>query len=183
MVSISIMAHKSREEFIPYLEEKLGECKVFIDDGSLGVKKNSIRCWESYDKSEEYHLVIQDDAIITEDFHKKLNKYISKKPEILSLFLSKRTYPQTTKKGIFRVRKALTGGVGIVMKTKHIKGLIKYMNSQTMENDDTLISHYFRKKGIIIKYTDPSLLDHRHGIKSIVEKNIVPEVRTAKIFK
>lgn len=179
-ISIALMCHVSRVEFIPYLKSKLGECKVFIDDGHLGVKKNSIRCWASFDKTADYHLVIQDDAIICEDFFGRCKKYLDSKKEIVSFFMSKRLKEENLEEDEnFFYRNWLTGAVGLAIKTEYIPELLSFMNSQRMNNDDTIIANFFKKKGIKISYSKPSLVDHRHGIESIVEKKIVTNRRTA----
>lgn len=178
-ISIALMCHTSRKDFIPYLIEKLGECRVFVDDGSLGLKKNAIRCWESYDKDADYHLVIQDDAIISDNFRAKCIPYLENSQGIVSFFLSKRTKQSTREDGMFFKRKYLTGAVALAIRTDLIKKMLQEMREAKIENDDTIISWFAQRHHIEICYSKPSLIDHRHGIMSIVEKNIVSERRTA----
>ncbi len=178
-ISIALMCHTSRKEFIPYLIEKLGECRVFVDDGSLGVKKNAMRCWESYDKNADYHLVIQDDAIICDNFKTKCMPYLENSEGIVSFFLSKRTRERVREDGIFFKKRTLTGAVALAIRTDLIKKMIQEMREAKIENDDTIISWFAQRHHIEVCYSKPSLVDHRHGIKSIVEKNIVSERRTA----
>ena len=67
------MMHPDREKFKPYLLDKLGNVPVVLDN------KNSIwdtcqRAWAEFDPTADYHVVIQDDALVCDDFKEKAEK-------------------------------------------------------------------------------------------------------------
>lgn len=178
-VSYSIMAHPSRKKFIPYLLKHIPEAKVFYDLG-FGLKQNAINCWKSYDKTADYHIVIQDDAIICEDFLNKIIPYLKQNKEVISFFLSKRLKEGKLKEtDLFFERNFLTGAVCLAIRTDHIEHIIKYLTQAKIENDDTIIGTYCKDHKLKAYYSKPSLVDHRTGIMSIVEKKIVPKLRSA----
>ena len=72
-LSISVMAHPSREKYFGYLKERLGDIPFAIDTESKGVWENCKRAWKLYDPMADFHLVVQDDAIVCDDFLEKAN--------------------------------------------------------------------------------------------------------------
>lgn len=73
-LSIAIMMHPSRREFLPYLEERLGPVPVAMDRG-LGVWDTCKRAWEC--ATGDWHLVVQDDALICRDFRQRIRPLIT----------------------------------------------------------------------------------------------------------
>lgn len=178
-VSYSIMAHPSRKNFIPYLLKNVPNAKVFYDLG-FGLKQNAINCWKSYDKTAKYHLVIQDDAILCEDFTNKIIPYLEQNKEVISFFMSKRVKSEELKETeYFFEREWLTGAVCLAVRTDHIEKIIKSLKQSKIQNDDTIIGKYCKNHKLKVYYSKPNLVDHRTGIMSIVEKNIVPKQRSA----
>lgn len=178
-VSYSIMAHPSRKRFIPYLLSHIPEAKVFYDLG-FGLKQNAINCWNSYDKTANYHLVIQDDAILCKDFKNKIIPYLKQNKEVISFFLSKRTKSEELKETeYFFERGWLTGAVCLAIRTDHVDNVLNALKHAKIQNDDTIIGSYCKNKGLKVYYSKPSLADHRTGIMSIVEKKVVHHKRSA----
>src|SRR5690554_7753472 len=91
-ISISIMAHPDRAYLIDSLYKKLLpiESKVVWDE------KNNIwdtcrRAWLTHDAQSDYHLVIQDDALIGKLFHFRLMKLLEPGLDVIySLYLGNR---------------------------------------------------------------------------------------------
>ena len=185
-ISISCTAHPSREKYFKYLKENLGDIPFLIDYESKGVAFNSERSWRSYDKSCDYHLVIQDDAIICKDFISKANKIIEKvtkeKNDISELrdkkYIAFNFYYGTreslkteaiiaAKRG-YIVKKNVHWGIAICLPTKIIEDMLVFFNKENVPQDDERIARFLRENNIPIYFPIPSLIDHRHEEKSLV---------------
>ena len=76
--SIAIMAHTSRAEHFEYLQNMLKPKVIMVDNGELGVWGNAKRAWLDYDKDCDYHIVIQDDALISKRFSNFIEPVLEK---------------------------------------------------------------------------------------------------------
>jgi hypothetical protein len=191
------MAHEKRAKYIPYLKEKLGDVPVFMDvDGpdNLGVWPNAKRCWLSFDPEATYHVVIQDDSIIGEDFYKRLDEVLDKGTlYAYSLFYRhkrRRTHDKMNKaayagyeKGHFTYPR-LQWANAVVLPTFIIEKCIAFADTQNQyENiDDLRISAYLQKIGMQTFYPLPSLVNHRQEEDSLIG-HINNQGRTATWFK
>ena len=70
-ISIAVMMHPSREKYKDYLKSKLGDVPFSIDEG-IGLRANSKRTWLMYDKTADFHIVVQDDALVCGNFREKV---------------------------------------------------------------------------------------------------------------
>ena len=175
-LSISIMAHPSRIRNITYLQDKIGNCgiPVSLDDG-IGIWKNCKQAWRLKDKNSEWHLVVQDDAIICKDFQKLALEVIEqaelKKCEAISLFFGNRLMMDQAKKDGDKNGYWISGwmhwGIAICMKTKHIEPMLKFGDKMNIPQDDARIANYIRENKIKVYYPIPCLIDHEIG-KSLV---------------
>lgn len=179
-VSASIMMHPSRTQYRDYLLDKLvdfGKVKISMDRG-LGILDTSRRAWEMFDKDSDYHLVIQDDAVIGKNFKENVLKQIEKKPtHAFSFYFGNR-------KRFYRTARLaaaqggvemnwLSWGVAICLPTMIIPEMLEFLGEITgkLENhDDTAIAHYLKKIELPVWYPMPSLVDHRNE-KSLVESD------------
>lgn len=178
------MAHKDRKDFLPYLIERLENVRVFVDDGSLGAPENAIRCWESYDPQAKHHLVIQDDAVLTEDFLNKVKMYL-RDQEVVSFYTGNRVLTKTNIKELndFYKSDELIGVVGLAIRTDLIPEMLRYFKSLNVKGDDRRIKRFFKSKGIPVYYTKPSLVNHRTGNWSIWQNKQTGQGRQAINFK
>jgi len=185
------MAHKDRISYIPQLVKQLGKVNIFVDDGTLGAPGNAIQCWENFDKRADYHLVIQDDAILTEDFLNKAKYYLRGQP-IINFYCGKKWSEDLnmTEEKDYRISEQNRGAVAVAIKTKYIPEMINEMKKMShIDGDDRRIKRFFRNKGIKTYFTKPSLVNHRVGIKSIWQtyrqgkEKVVGKGRTAVDFK
>lgn len=185
LLSISVQAHIARQIFFPYLKEKLGADVPFsVDDGTLGVwgnRKKALRLAED----SKYHLVIQDDAILCEDFLIKAYKFIYEMDEMfpeetLSFQLYHGHQPQFPHHDMIRAkqrgfvkRKFLFWGVGIATPTHLIEDMIEFGDKVASRQDDTKIKYWLTKNKIPIIFPIPCLVDHRqtHETHSLVPGN------------
>jgi len=195
-LSISIMAHPSREKFIPYLQEKLGgNIPVSMDSESKGIIWNCKNAWKMYDKEADWHIVIQDDAIICENFREKAIEAINKSfHDMLKYTDGKKNafdyvpefYNTTVYNFYYGTRVALKQeaeqglkdgyvmsnrprwGVAICMPTVLIDEMLEYFETLNNQQDDERISRFINMKGMRVYFPMPSLVDHRSELESLV---------------
>lgn len=170
-LSISIMAHPSRAEFIPYLKEKLGDVPVSMDEG-FGILENCKRAWSMYDKNADYHVVIQDDCIVCNDFYNRAISYLEKAGGLaVSFFYSQSKFFNKYKKERLEngaiIKKGLYGGLAICLPTSLIEEMLVFFDKDTVPFDDHRIGRFLMSKNIDIFYPFPCLIDHRQGHMSV----------------
>lgn len=167
------MAHSSRERYFEHLKEKLGDVPFFIDKAGeeIGVWENCKRAWLAYDPKADYHVVIQDDAIVCNNFKERAEAFIEKfhaERRSFNFFFAKNTgnvrnrvENTTADQGYIR-RPRNAWGVAICIPTKNIPAMIEYCEKYVkIPQDDVRIGKYlfFARHDII--YPIPSIVDHR----------------------
>ena len=176
------MAHPSRQKYFNYLTEKLGDVPFAIDYESKGEWENCKAAWRLHDPTAEWHVVIQDDAIICNDFYKRAEEVIVKAKEILqaddyvcNFYYGKRMSAlkeasDALKKGYW-INGYPKWGVAICMQTKFIEEMIAmgdllgHLGLGT--KDDARIAKFIGSKKMMVYFPMPSIVNHRHG-KSLV---------------
>jgi len=158
------MAHVSRRQYFDYLRERLGNVPFSIDDGSLGIWENCKRAWRLHDKNSEFSLVVQDDAIICENFLKKAEK-ILKEDAVYSFYLGRPRYYESVKfvkeNGLKEiVTRHIGNEVALAMRTERIANMIDFCDRHGADRD-TWINNWAKARGLKIIYPMPSLIDHR----------------------
>lgn len=160
------MAHPKRAEFFPYLSRCLGDVPFSIDNKGYGVWENCKRAWKMNDKEAEYHVVIQDDAILCKGFVKKAEEFLEKhKPQVASFYYGNRMrdldQARRDKKKGWTTKRAPTWGVAICIKRELIPEMIEYCDTLFERQDDTRIGKFCKSRGIPVYFPLPSLVDHR----------------------
>lgn len=158
------MAHPSRKHLIPYLKEKLGDIPVSMDTDN-NIWHTCREAWRLADLSKDYHFVIQDDAIICDDFHKKLSDLINNGEHVYNLYLGRPRMIQTVldckEKGINHLIKPhIYHEIALGIPTKYIKELIEYGDNINAIHDRH-INSFIRSKGLRVYFPLPSLINHR----------------------
>lgn len=169
------MAHPSREKFFPDLKRLLGnEVPFAIDHKSAGVWPNCRQAWMLYDPTAEYHVVIQDDAIVCEGFMGRALKVIEQSggDKAISFYFGRRgnqteQAARDLKRG-FSLRVAPTWGVAICLRTEWIQEMLEFAGKLSNPQDDYRIGAFLRHKKIMTYFPMPSLVDHRKHEKSLV---------------
>lgn len=125
----------------------------------------------------DYHVVLQDDAIINEHFYYNLVKAINAAPQytLISLYTGTvRPFNQRVGAAVEKAKGAswLSGyllfwGVGIVIPTSHIEPMLEYADNSD-EPYDTRIGMFYYSNMIPVLYTNPSLVDHDDDIGTLV---------------
>lgn len=173
-MSVSIMAHPSRSEFFSYLRERLGDVPFSVDDG-IGLIANCRRAWTLFDPAADYHCVIQDDAIVCDDFYARAEAVCEKaNGKAVSFFFAQSKFYKK-----FRAEreatgaichKSLYGGVAVCLPTSLISQMLEFYDRQTLPMDDHRINRFLMSIGLDIYCPIPSLIDHRIGNMSVCHK-------------
>lgn len=177
-ISISVMAHPSREKYFNYLKEKLGDVPFSID-GGWGIWENCKRAWLMFDPNADYHLVIQDDAIIGKNFFKNIRKEIENHSDHAFSFYfgNRKRFEDIAKKAEKNGGISMgwvSWGVAICVPTNQIKKMLEYCDKlpeRYKKHDDTMIAKYLESIKMPVWYPMPSLVDHRLE-KSLVESDL-----------
>jgi hypothetical protein len=173
-LSVTIMAHKKRERWVPDLVDALGvDVKVvwdrFNDRHDTGARALSV-----YDPEATHHMVIQDDALVAKDLVGGVKNLLRHVPpnNPVGLYVG-RSRPRADEvrtlmsraaasNASFMVHKGPWWGVGIVLPTSTIRDLIAHYDGMSnVPNYDRRVARYYESKGLYCYYTVPSLVDHR----------------------
>ena len=185
MISVAIMAHPKRAAFVAELTDQLPEAEV-VWDRHDDRWETGTRSLLAFDPSADYHLVVQDDAIVCRDLVVGAEKAARAAGERPVALYTGRVRPSQRVIGP-AVRSALRRGspwisyrgplwgVGLVIPTAHIPELVAWGNANTRRaNYDRRIEEFYTRRGIDCWYTVPSLVDHR----SVDENPSLVEGRT-----
>jgi hypothetical protein len=175
-LSISIMMYPLRAEFLPYLKSKLGDVPVAMDNG-VGLIANCRNAWTMYDPTADYHVVIQDDAIVCDDFYNRAIEYLKKANGLpVSFFYAQSRFYKKFQKEREETgaicHKALYGGVAICLPVKLIEPMLLHYDKDYVMMDDHRIGRFLLNNKIDIYCPFPCLIDHRVGNMSICNRAI-----------
>lgn len=167
------MAHEDRSKWFEYLKEKLGDVTFCIDKGkpgdpeNLGIWGNCKRSWLAYDPQAEWHIVLQDDSLICQDFYKKLDEVFEKigERDYIVAFYAGGRYRNKIANALRRGHDYLIESVilnenALCMRTKHIQAMVDYCDMREA-NSDRFIQTFARKNQLLVYSPLPSLIDHR----------------------
>lgn len=177
-LSVAVMAHKRRAEFIPELLDRL----ELGDDAVVWDRVNDRwdtgrRAMLHFDPAATHHLVVQDDAVVPRDLIPGVERALdhipagTNDPTPMCLYLGNTTPHRywvqkaaqlASEQQASWLRLELHWGVGIVMPTELIAPMVRWgdRNSQ-IANYDKRIGRWLRGEGIRTWYPWPSLVDHR----------------------
>lgn len=189
-LSITIMAHPERKHFIPYLQERIGGDVPVIFDEKQNIWDTCRRAWLAQDMSADYGLVIQDDALLCDNFRQEAEAFIENHSDqdfIYSFYagqLLSTRIGMAERKGIdYVVSGMIFNEVALCMRTKHIERMVKFCDDREAKTDQD-ITKWARLARIRIMYSVPSLVDHRDG-ESIYRRvyNRPPSPKDRKAFR
>lgn len=139
---------------------------------------NGLRCWEAADSDADWHMVIQDDALVCEDLMAGLESALDVLgPEgLLSAYTGtgrpnqnhvRKAWRHATDKGhSWMCTRSLCWGVAIIAPVKTIPDMLAWCSAKprARKTYDMRIGEYYRD---VLNwrtwYTVPSLVDHRDG--------------------
>lgn len=196
-VSIRIMAHADRAEQAILLYKQL-ENMPFYDcriewDNSNNEWHTGKAAWMCQ-KGSDFALVIQDDAIISDEFFTNVSRAIKAVPHetCISFYLgTTRPYNNAITKAFDKASDtgaswlsglSLHHGVCVALPTNTIEGVIKYAESKHNLQYDHRIGSYFQKHKLPVYYTMPSLCDHDDDLPSITNHK-VSSPRVARMYQ
>jgi hypothetical protein len=182
-VSVSIMAHPLRAAYVDELQVELGGVPVSWDSVPTMTEYDRDRVWQvcrgawmAHDPQADWHVVVQDDAVLAPRFTEGMSAALEHVPlgVIVSAYLgTMRPNQQRVRQVIGDAERAgaawvtmsqLYHGVAIAIPTDRILPMIEWADEQHGQADDRRISNYFnRQLGWGCWYTWPCLADHREG--------------------
>lgn len=172
-LSISVMAHPSREKYFQYLKDNLGDVPFSID-GGWGVWENCKRAWRMHDPKADYHVVIQDDAIICKDFKARAERLVGHQRKQYAYnfyFGNRQAFRELAKQGMkkgYIITRWTNWGVAICLPVWLIEEMIQFCDKLKSRHDDTRIGTFLKHKGIELFFPMPSLVNHRTHESSLV---------------
>lgn len=169
-LSISIMAHPSRKEHVAKLLAALPEETVVSEDEGIGIIANCARSWEMHSPYADYHLVLQDDAILCAHFIQQAREFLGslKEPSVVSFYHggSKRRAPWLNQLATHmrngRIEAPIRWGPAICIPTKWIPEMLEHFHAGDSRHDDDRIGDWLESKGRKCIYPLPCLIDHLH---------------------
>lgn len=179
-VSASIMAHPDREPMVAEILAALDRpAPVAWDaEGPPSGKGDRVwrtarSAWEMFDPGADFHVLIQDDALVCRDYLAGLERALVHVPEcaLVSTYLGKgrnvpvrwnRMAEKAQATGSSWVRSyTLMWGVSVVVPTVMIPKMIEWCDRKAGMPDDMRVGRWFQRQKIDTWYTWPSLVDHR----------------------
>ncbi len=191
-ISITIMAHPKRikqaEKLLYELQEyPFSEISITLDTANdeWHTGERSLRAGIG---SGSWHVVIQDDAILTPEFYTNLVGAINNVPSksLISLYTgTARPLGKRVKKAVDKAYYAtwlkhyiLFWGVGILIPTDHIEPLLEFVEGRE-EDYDLRIGYFYQRNMLPVYYTMPSLVNHDDDLGSLIGHGNSPEPRVA----
>lgn len=186
-LSVTVMAHPLRKEYADKLHSKLSsqgfyETAIIYDNGG-GEWDTGVRSLKSHADS-DWHIVIQDDAIISDTFYDNALQAILNIPEPTLLSFYTGTVRPYRSKFIIGVNNAnqeqasylsyntLCWGVAFAIPTKDIDTMLDFVSSSRLLYD-ARIGSYYQKTWQNVYYINPSIVDHNWELPSLTGHNIV----------
>lgn len=180
-ISVAVMAVPAREPQAEYLKAILSympfsDVSVVYDEAYKGNHdsewNNGVASLRAGLGKGDYHVVIQDDALLTPHFYENIEGAIKNCPggkALISLYTGKaRPFPRRITDAVKRADEAqatwlrhylLIWGVGIIIPTDHIEPMLDYVADWT-EPYDTRIGIFYSRNRMPVYYTMPCLVDH-----------------------
>lgn len=182
-LSATIMAHPKRERHIPYLQAKMGGNIPVTWDTQNNRWDTGRRAMLAFDPEASHHLVVQDDALLCEDFMPGIRAALKYVPDNPVAFYAGAVRPRAVE--VERRMRMARGerknwfqmegpwwGVAVAIPTKFIPEMVQHCDAlKGIDNYDMRLSRFFGARRIKCYYTVPSLVNHRVGRE---EPSLVP---------
>lgn len=194
-ISIAIMAHPKRAIPAKRLWREL-EAMPFIDPYVIYDDKNEE--WDTGEQALRYgigkadwHVVLQDDAILTADFYNNLVGAINNVPTkvLFSLYTGKvKPLAQRVQIAVDKARDGdwlnfymLLWGVGIAIPSAHIEPMLDFINEERWNDTpyDSRLGVFYQRNMLPIYYAVPSLVDHDDSLGTLLPDHATEAPRVA----
>lgn len=143
------------------------------------------RAWSAGIGRGDWHLVLQDDAILTDRFYENLEGAINALPTpktMISLYVGQaKPLGRRVREAVAKCYYAtwlrlnmLTWGVAVVMPSDHIEPMLDMVSEKRWAETpyDVRIGMFYQRNMIPIYYTMPSLVDHDEGLGSLLDHDV-----------
>lgn len=196
-ISITIMAHPKRRKQAEALFVQLAQYP-FAQRNITWDQHNEE--WETGKRAlsfgigrGDWHVVIQDDAVLTPCFYQNIEGAIYAAMDIaggrtlISLYTGKpRPFKRRVTEAIakasdgdFLLSHQLFWGVGIVIPSSHIEPMLEFVEDIDLQYDNK-IGEFYCQNAAAVLYTVPSLVDHDESLGSLIDGHgVSPEPRVA----
>ena len=183
-ISVAVMAHPSRRASAMALASELGQYP-FSDQTIIWDKHNEE--WHTGERAmrwganrADWHIVIQDDAVLTPNFYNNIVNIVTAVPmkTVVSLYVGKvRPLPERVldamnkaPDGSWLQHYMLMWGVGILLPSDHIEPMLDYIDEPKYKETayDIRIGMFYHSNRLPIYYAVPSLVDHDDSIGSLI---------------
>lgn len=175
--TLAIVTHTAREEMFNELCEQVKPDVTSIDDGYRGPGKNHLNAInQAYGHAVEHYrqwvVVLEDDAVPIPDFRAELNRCLPHAPSpLVSLYLGtgypaqyQARFQEAVQQDVpWIIHPHMRHAVGYCLNTQIVDSARKTVSPMVDKNwaPDDALSLYSKKAGILVSYTNPSLVDHR----------------------
>lgn len=173
-LSVAIMAHPKREAFVEELLPQLPGATV-VWDRRNDRWDTGRRSMEAHDPEANYHLVVQDDALLCPNFLRGVELALcSIDPSSPAAFYTGKTRPFA--RAVEQAVQAATAagqswftaqgplwGPAVAMPVHRIDEVLEGADPVPISNYDTKMATYLQSVGTDCWYSIPSLVDHRVG--------------------
>jgi hypothetical protein len=165
---INIMAHESRAHLYEPLQARLPYSNLYVDDGSLGRWGNGRRCLLAAEPHDTHVLVIQDDALPSEDLIPALEMWLPLLPDsILCLYSGRiaswrQIHRRYAKPPCWLQMQQIQWGVALVVPTSIIPQTVKRGDAMSkIDNYDLRLSEAnLRTRRLPVYYPAASWVNH-----------------------
>lgn len=196
-VTAAVMAHPKRKEYAEALATELkkypfADVTISYDGVDAHTHQdewnNGKRAMRAGAGKGDWHVVIQDDAVLTPNFYENIEGAIANVPtkSLISLYTGK---PRPLGKRVETAVKKVTDetwlrywllmwGVGLLIPSSHIEHMIEFVDDRE-EPYDTRIGIFYQRNRLPVYYTMPSLVDHNDHLSSLLEHGKAEGARVA----
>lgn len=181
-ISITVMAHPRRKEAAEALNDSL--MKYDFTSNTITWDEKNIE-WHTGRRAlldgvgkGDWHVVIQDDAILTPNFKQNIENAIKSLDQKTLVSLYTGTARPIPDRVATAVKEATNGdflrfhqlmwGVGIAIPTDHIEPMLEFVEDIELQYDNK-IGEFYCQNGLPVYYTVPSLVDHDDDTDSLID--------------
>lgn len=194
-VTATIMAHPKRREAALSLALQLGQYP-FADTTITWDEQNNEwhtgeRALRSGANKGDWHLVIQDDAVLTPELFANIEATVVAVPtkSVISLYagkvrpLAERVQLAVDKApdGSFLSHYMMMWGVAILIPSSHIEPMLEFIDDPKYSDTayDQRVGIFYQRNRLAIYYAMPSLVDHNDDLGSLIGNSYAAEPRVA----
>lgn len=168
-ISISIMAHPSRREYVEKLLAELGDVPVAWDE-KQNIWDTCRRAWLMYDRTSDFHFVLQDDVVLGRDFYTNLQSAVANGTDFCaySLYIGKPRFATEVElaranRKSFLYKDNIHHELAIGLPSSLVLEMVEYVDKANRKEKvahDKNINSFIRSKKMPVLFPMPSLVDH-----------------------